>query len=147
MRAVAVIIVSLAFAGCGVSAGDPLQIPADQFCAALVDATCDRELRCGRSTDPAQCRAAATAAFDGCPLDVQAIALQETDYNASSAHLLVSHVRGRDCDPQSPDPIGEIHVFSGRLGYGEVCHSDASCTASMTCNDLTVANPQGVCGA
>lgn len=51
-----------------------------------------------------------------------------------------------DCDPQSPDPVGEIHVFSGRQSYGEACHSDASCI-SMICNDLTVENPQGVCGA
>jgi hypothetical protein len=145
--AVAVIIAGLNVVACGAPTRLPAGVPADQFCAALVEAACDRELRCGRYTDRVRCRAEATDALDACPLDVQAVALLETGYNAAEADRYMDALRGSGCETDFPDPVDDIPVFTPMLDVGAVCHSDVSCTAGLSCQDVTVADPQGVCTA
>lgn len=145
MRAAAVIVAGLSFAACGAPTRLPVGIVADDFCAALVEAACDRELACGRYSDRAECRADAAGALDGCQLDVQAVALQEAGYNADEADHYLDALRATACGTSIPNPIDDVPVFTPRLGAGAVCHSDVSCTAGLSCVDVTVATPQGVC--
>ena len=145
--AVAMIIAGLNFVACGAPTRLPVGVAANQFCAELVEAACDREIRCGRYTDRVQCRAEATDALDACPLHVQAVALLETGYNAAEADRYMDALRGSDCGTSFPDPVDDIPVFTPMLGAGAVCHSDVSCTAGLVCRDVSVADPQGVCTA
>src|SRR5688572_9393823 len=144
----AMIVAGLSLVACGAPTRLPVEVAADDFCAALVEEACDRELRCGRYNDRVQCRADAADAFDGCPLDVQAVGLMEAGYDAAEAVRYMDAVRTTDCAAASmPSPISDIPVFTPMLGAGAVCHSDVSCTAGLACDDVTIANPQGVCTA
>lgn len=130
---------------CGGGSETPVSVPADELCAGLVEAACDREAQCGAFLDRPTCVAMLADVFDGCPLNVNAVALQEADYDSMAAARLLDAIRASVCGSDLPDAVTGIPVFTPKLGVGAVCHSDVSCTTGLTCDDVTVTDPQGVC--
>lgn len=139
--------VCLLLSACGGGGGTPAAVAASEFCGELVEAVCDREADCGTFADRPTCVATVTDAFDACPLNINAVAMQEADYDEAEAARLLTTVRGDGCGGDLPDVVTEIPVFTPKLSEGAVCHSDISCTTGLTCSDLTISNPQGVCAS
>jgi hypothetical protein len=134
----------VALSACGDGGNAPTSVPPDVFCAELVEATCDREVPCGTFTDRATCEATLTDVFDACPPDVNAVALQEADYDAAAAARYVAAVRASACGSALPDVIGgDISIFTPKLGAGAACHSKVSCVAGLVCQGLSAG--QGTC--
>jgi hypothetical protein len=145
MRAIAAI--ALILAACGGTTA-PTSIPASEFCAALVAATCDREGPCGTFPDRATCVTQVTDAFDACPPAIEAIALQETEYDPQAAPQYLNDVRMTACGSAVDIPLeGENAVFTPKQGAGELCHSKVSCTAGLLCVDDPLNPSQGFCTA
>jgi hypothetical protein len=146
MRRAAALLV-LVLSACGDSGGGPSTVAASEFCAAVVAATCDREVPCATFPDRAMCTATLTDLFDGCPLNVAAVAMGEADYDGAAAVQLLAAIRAETCATPTPDAVTEFPVFTPKLSAGAVCHSNVSCTTGLTCDDVTVTDPQGICTA
>ena len=146
MRRLATALV-LALSACDGSDGGSPGVPANELCPQLVDAVCDREEPCGTFPDREACVATASDAFDGCLLDVNAVASWEASYDGRAAANFLEAVRAGACGSDLPDFINQFRVFTPKLEAGAICHSDVSCKAGLTCDDVTVADPQGLCTA
>ena len=139
-RAAAVLLV---LSACG--SDPPADVPLSAFCGQVVGATCDREVPCGAFPDRATCVVDLTEAFDGCPLAVNAAAMEEADYDAAVARRLLDAIRAGACGSEVPLDVEGVPVFAPRLGAGAVCHSNVSCMAGLRCDNVTIATPQGTC--
>lgn len=119
------------------------------YCEQLYAAGCVVMDRCMPGTqDRAACLAMVEDAWDGCPLACDAAALGEATYDPAAARTYVDLTRNLECGASGPawlDPVTDVPVFTPGLVAGETCHSDISCAQGLSCDDVTVAEPVGIC--
>ncbi|MEO6776487.1 MAG: hypothetical protein ABI467_26315 [Kofleriaceae bacterium] len=126
-------------------------ITADNYAAAVRDATCDLRVRCGQFTDRDSC-AAYFPAGDGANLAAELHA-GKTTFDANRAEECINDLRNTPCDATSEEarttPAACDAAITGTGATGAVCLSNdecqsAACELGSTCTGACCA---GTCAA
>ena len=114
----------------------------DQFDAALRDAHCQRQVRCGEEPDLAACLAARPPRPDRAAALDDALAAGRLDFDADLARACLDRLRAASCLPHLADAALDAcaDAFLGALADGRPCALDEECASGLCA-------PAARCGA